>query len=324
MIKKLFKILLILLLINTNAVNIFADQDYVGQLGSIEIIAKDPDNGTLLSGIEYKVYKLADLDDNNIEYNVLLKYQDIITKIDDSVITAESDWADLKDDFYLYIVTNAVNEDYLGTTNSDGKVTFTDLSVGLYLVVGEKTKIIVDDLIYHYEPTVAIVSVPDIVSKTVGYEYKYDVLINSKVTKTLADMVNVEAIKNWNDAGYENKRPESVTVELYKDSDLFDTQVLNEANSFTYKWNNLDNDFVWTIKEVEVAGYETSYDKQTSPDGTNLKLTVTIKNKYIVPHDPHVPTIPNTGVNWLPLPILLVSGIACLIIGRIIERRNEA
>ncbi len=65
------------------------------------------------------------------------------------------------------------------------------------------------------------------------------------------------ARKVW--TGDTTNHPKTVTVNLYRDGELADTQILSEANQWIYTWGDLDQDYAWTVLEEEVEGYTTSY-----------------------------------------------------------------
>lgn len=131
--------------------------------------------------------------------------------------------------------------------------------------------------------------------------------------------------KVWEDKGYEKKRPESVTVELYyyqKDKNGNDTKtkvlykvngeamsaVLNENNGWTYTFENLDARFTWTVDEVKTP---TGYSRKVTLSAD--KKTVTVTNTYGAQ--------PKTGFDGLPLilcmvAVMLAGGVALVVINR--------
>jgi len=81
------------------------------------------------------------------------------------------------------------------------------------------------------------------------------------------ELVNVTVEKVWDDnEDQDGKRPESVTVQLKADGEAVgDPVTLNEANEWTYEWENLEKykagevgqEVEYTVEEVEVpTGYE--------------------------------------------------------------------
>lgn len=133
--------------------------------------------------------------------------------------------------------------------------------------------------------------------------------------------VSYTAKKVWDDKGYESKRPKSVEVQLLKDGKQYDKQTLNEANGWTYTWNDLDASATWEVKEAAVP---TGYDVKTIQDGT----TVTVNNSYN-PESKTTPggststkgKLPQTGMLWWPVPVLACAGLLLILLG--LMRRNK-
>ncbi len=92
--------------------------------------------------------------------------------------------------------------------------------------------------------------------------------------------------KVWEDNNYP-ERPESVTVKLLKDGEVSEEVVLNDANQWTYTWDELDDRYAWTVEEVVSEGYEVSY---TSQDNT---IFITNRMDYVpvVPPEPKELTV---------------------------------
>ena len=65
--------------------------------------------------------------------------------------------------------------------------------------------------------------------------------------------------KLWTDSGYTHKRPEQIEVEIYKNDNLWDTQILNSDNGWNYTWQADADDSRWSVVEKNVpAGYTVS------------------------------------------------------------------
>ena len=71
-------------------------------------------------------------------------------------------------------------------------------------------------------------------------------------------------IKRWDDTGYEQKRPDTITVTLLKDGTVYDTRTISCTDSWQYTWSGLPRynpdgtEIVWTIQENAVPGYISS------------------------------------------------------------------
>ncbi|MDD5904937.1 MAG: Cna B-type domain-containing protein, partial [Clostridium sp.] len=70
------------------------------------------------------------------------------------------------------------------------------------------------------------------------------------------DTVSVTVTKVWKDNNSVN-RPDSVSVQLYKDGVAYGDAVTLDARShWSYTWNDLDSELTWTVDEVNVpSGY---------------------------------------------------------------------
>lgn len=125
-----------------------------------------------------------------------------------------------------------------------------------------------------------------------------------------AGNISVHVEKVWLNT---SNPPESVTIRLLADGvDTGKTLVLNAANDWKGSFTDLPEynngqKIVYTIAEVEVSGYETTYEQ----DGLNFTVT----NKYIY--------IPPTGIHLDSLPYLLLLAAAGLGIGISVIRKRR-
>ena len=96
---------------------------------------------------------------------------------------------------------------------------------------------------------------------------------------------NVLVKKVWDDAGNEDKRPESVTVRLYANGRLVDDDaVMLSAESWSHKFANLPKyengtEIAYTVTEDTVVGYTSKVESKTNADVLNPIKTFTITNK---------------------------------------------
>lgn len=139
---------------------------------------------------------------------------------------------------------------------------------------------------------------------------------NSHSPNESPDKTKRTVVKIWDDAGYETRRPESVTVTLLRNGERYDAQVLSEANGWQHTWNDLpkydgnDEEIDWTIREDAVPGYASSVRQNA--------LTFTLTNSI------DEPKLPQTGVLWWPVPVLAAAGLTFLGIGRLRKAKAKA
>lgn len=100
----------------------------------------------------------------------------------------------------------------------------------------------------------------------------------------LAEGIEYEKLtvhKVWDDNGYPF-RPKSIDVNLLRDGEVYETVTLNKDNQWTYTWDELDDRYNWTVDEVSVRGYKTTY----TTDGNTVFITNYRDYEPIVIPDP--------------------------------------
>ena len=151
----------------------------------------------------------------------------------------------------------------------------------------------------------------------------------------------VRVLKVWSDAGNEEKRPESITVQLLKDGAVYDTVTLSAENNWAYTWTGLPQSengrpIDWQVAESAVPGYtvaiteegvtfrvENTYqpDQPDNPDNPDIPD----EPPPLGPGDqPGEPTLPQTGALWWPVPLLAAAGLLLLTAGLLLRRREDA
>ena len=111
----------------------------------------------------------------------------------------------------------------------------------------------------------------------------YGNLLRFKFNNTTIHFVNHTVNKLW-----ENGSESSVEVQLLQDGTPYGAPVeLNDANAWTYTWQQLDDSYTWSVVEVNIPeGYQAT--TVVSADG----LTTTITNTKVVTPSQEDPTNP--------------------------------
>ena len=111
------------------------------------------------------------------------------------------------------------------------------------------------------------------------------------------DYTKLTAHKVWDD-GNDPDRPESVTVRLLRNGKFYDSRKdaeveLNADNQWAYTWSRLDDDYKWSVEEVDIPdGYTVDYEK----DGNTIHV-VNSKDSPDSDPDPHPdPSVPSDCV----------------------------
>lgn len=227
-----------------------------------------------------------------------------------------------------------------GTSDEEGKLAFTELEKGLYLVVGGSKRMNG----YIYTPVPFLISMPFTED---GYSWLAEVETFCKYTRRRPgtpggneenndpETLEYRVIKVWNDDdNAADMRPEEVTVDLLRDGEVYNTVTLSDANSWRASWSGLDSAASWQVVEREVENYSAVVEQRggtyvvtnTYSDGDIEIIDPNIPlddNPDVEIDEPRVPTgeLPYTGVLWWPVYPLAVLGMALIIFG-IIRRKK--
>lgn len=277
-------------------------------------------DGVALSEAEFKLYQVADISeygefsvtDTFAGYQISLDYED------------NAGWRTLANTLAPYVLRDKIAPSAEGKTDKSGVLKLGGLKAGLYLVTGEPITIGG----YKYTAENYLVSVPGLDEHD---NWVYSVTSSPKSDREPGPCdkeIERKVIKVWNDCDNKSgKRPEYIEVELLKDGKVYETVRLNEENNWRYTWTGLSDRYTWTVTEKKVPdGYEVSL----SRDGitfiiTNTKTSVpspTPKPGNPTP-GPGKPNLPQTGMLWWPVPVLVILGVVFVMAGWFISRRSK-
>lgn len=221
-------------------------------------------NGQKLSGGRFDLYRVADLDDTAaLSFSLTGAFQQAGTR-DGVDINAVKTAADVEK-------TASIMKKYVGSAQKaasvvtqDGEATAAGLPLGIYLVVQSETpadySLAAPFLVYF--PTV----------NSDGTGWVYDSTAAPKVTyePPVKPLVQVQVVKEWDDAGFESVRPATVLAALYRNGALYQTQTLSADTGWQYTWSGLSADYTWTVGELDVSD---TYFCLIAQDGSKWMLT---------------------------------------------------
>ena len=253
-------------------------------------------DGHAFSDLEIGIYRVAQAFPDGT-FELVLPYSAYPLNIHG--ITAQEQWQQIAHTLYSYIVANREEPDREARTDANGTVCFTDLETGLYFV--REVAAVNEDGTYIFNNFLVYLPTPH-----PDGTFDYAVEARPKCTGFVpSDRYTVT--KLWQDAGKQEDRPGQVTVDIYRNGELQDTQILSAANNWTYTWQVLNGDFgQWSVAEREVPA---PYKVAIQQSGSTFSI-VNIR---------HTPTeIPYTGDSFSPLPYILAmcfSGVMLVILG---------
>ena len=233
--KHLKFILLILMLFTTN---VFANNYSVdlSVSGKINVVLTDKENNESIEGVELTLYKIANVLEE--DYHLTYNYVDNIN-CDVSLDNLES--KELVDKINLCVSDGLIIDTKI--TNLDGKVTFDNLSLGLYLVK-QTNKVKGYSSINSY-----LLTIPKVEDNKFIYE------INSKPKTDILRLISITVKKVWNEP-LSNKNdleslPMYVEAGLYKNNELIDKVKISKDNNWEYTWEDIEKSDDYNVLELK-------------------------------------------------------------------------
>lgn len=274
--KKLLFRLLALALLAATVLSLAAAASAAGETGKLTVSYP-------LEGTVYHLYRVGSLKDGGIVMD------------DDFSGVDTSDMAAAAGTMAEMIQRTGLRQPLANAAVTDGRATFTDLPMAVYLVTGEPG----EENGVNYWPTPFLLSVPQ---KDEQQRFVWDVEV---MGKREMDMT-ISVIKRWvGDTAA--SRPAGITVHLVLDGkDYGDPVQLSAANGWTYTWENLPPKN-WYIREDASPRYTAAVARA----GNTFILTNTYKR------------IPQTGQLWWPVTALTAVGLVLLCAGIVRRRKGD-
>lgn len=275
---------------------------------------------TPIAGADISIYQIATVNETE-EFTVTEKFKPYEDVIDFSNMGENGDAIALA--LKGYVEKDGLEPLKTLATDANGSAAFSgsDMKTGIYLVIGAST--IKDGLKYNITPF--IVAVPE--RDNDNNAWNYDVTAYPKCNSEKAqENIDIAVLKIWMDEGYEKERPESITVDLLKDGEVYDSVLISEKDNWEYEWTDLDGTCEWNVVEKEIEGYTVAVGQ--SDEG--FVITNSKGGSDNPGHGANTPggngttgnKLPQTGQLWWPVPALLILGLAFLAAGLI--RRNRS
>lgn len=308
--------------------------------------------GSLTLGFDYKgeklgnvsvfIYKIANIGED-AKFKITDEFKDY--PIDLNEIDSSSKWNATAQTLAAYISADNIKESLLGKTDENGLLRFSNLDLGLYLVISKDFKI--GESTYKFAPF--LISIPNLDENN---NWKYNLLIKPKMEKNdNNEPPEYKVVKKWNDYGSEKERPKEIKVEILKDNKYYKTVILSEENNWTYSWEgergssyqvverNIKSGYTVTIVKNEnifiiTNNYRpekptepTNPNKPTKPKESTESTDSTKPNSSTNPEDSTKPiereNLPKTGLLKWPIPILAGLGMVFLGVGLFLRSRDK-
>lgn len=289
-IQKIKYLIIICLLFVSNILPVKADILDFEKTGTIELTLKESTEQTPIKDLEITIIEIASATSEN--HNLVFTYHE-------NIENCEVDLSNLSNEDSVYELEKCIKNIELPTqtklTDTEGKVLFDELRLGIYLV--KQT----NELNEYSNIDSFLVMIPKVEDNTWDYDIK------AKPKTDIIRVMDITVEKIWNNSSNLETHPDSVTIELYKGQELIDTINLNEENNWTYTWNRIPKSDGYSVKEKNVPiGYTDTYRQEN--------------NKFIVTN---TKTLVQTGINIIAIELLSILGILLILVGLIITKRKK-
>lgn len=256
------------------------------------------------SDLKTQIYRVAEANSDGT-FDLIAPFSNFAVNIHG--IKSQREWKDAATTLLSHIVDGKILPDYTTVSDVQGTSSFTDLPTGLYLVLGNTAEN--DSGIYSFEDFFVYLPTP-----LEGSGFSYDMEARPKPGDFLPK-TEYTVKKLWKDSGYTSKRPKSVTVDIYRDSVLYETVTLDSSNDWTYRWQTPEDSSKWTVTEKDVPN---GYTVTVSSSENVFSITNSIQS------DPGSP--PKTGDTfpiWHYVITMSFSGFLLLILGAWRKRKSQ-
>ena len=243
-------------------------------------------------GVTVRVYRAAEVTED-VRFVLTGDFAGYNVDLDGLTSTG---WASLAQTLRGYVFLDGIQPLRTGVSDETGRLTFSDLPVGLYLVDGERIASAEDD--GYRQPAPFMICLPnweqstDPETGTVSGGWQYNVAARPKYTTLDGETVMRRVLKVWNDGG-SISRPAQISVTLLKDGEPYETVDLNAENNWRYAWDELDGSSDWQIVESSGSG---GYTVSVSLQG----VTFVVTNSYSPPPPVNPPGGPPDGTSDNP------------------------
>ena len=176
----------------------------------------------------------------------------------------------LRSTLEAYILSNGTPPTQTAVTDGGGRVRFSQLKPGLYLV--SAVYVVEGSVICSFD--CVLLDLPGMGADN-RWQYQLTVTPKPEVLPFVGpdEEVEYKVLKLWKGDAGSTDRPDSIEVELFRDGVLERTVTLSQSNHWVYTWSAKETQGNWAVAERNVpAGYTVTAEKR----GTTFVLTNTL------------------------------------------------
>lgn len=236
---------------------------------------------------EFRIFRVASVS-TYAEYTLVGDFKNYAVSLSPA---DQEGWRTLASTLSGYVERDKLSPQKSGKTDAQGNLTFSELTPGLYLVLGETSTYNKEK----YTPTPFLVALPSldnidnwITEVTAAPKYTREP-VKKPGGGSDKETVTRKVMKIWKNDD-RNERPKQIEVQLLRNGKVWDTVHLSEKNNWRHEWKDLDKQYTWQVVEKTVpSGYTVTVEL----DGSFFVVTNSMK-KPEQPETPETPETPNT------------------------------
>lgn len=256
-------------------------------------------DGQAFEGLEIRLFRVA-----NVDRSCIFALTDDFTDypVEVNTVRTQDEWRQIASTLHAYAAADVIEPTAIGTTDSEGKIVFSDLATGLYLIEGVTTEYMGGYCTFDS----FMLSVPTVYSDIDNDTWVYDLEAVPKSVTYQPGENTYTVNKIWKDAGVENKRPPTIKVELIRDGLLYEEVTLSAENNWSYSWTVIDDGAKWLVVERQIPeGYQVTIDQNDT--------TFIIANTH--EDDDPPPQTGDTSSIYLYVILMCIAGAGLLAVG---------
>ncbi len=267
-----------------------------GQEASLTVVYQY--SGEAYEGLEIRLFRVADVGD---DFAFSLSGQFAAYPVSLEGITSQTEWKVICQTLEAYVWADGLTPTATVVTDANGTVKFENLTPGLYLAT----------TINHLGET-GIVEFSGFLTVLPGLaedgSLNYQVTAHPKASQFTpqdGESRTLRVVKQWKDSGYEEHRPDSVTVDIYRDGVFMTAVQLSPENNWSYSWTAEADGAKWTAVEREIPP---EYTVTIEHKGDTVILT-NVRDSENPP-----PPTGDTFVAWPYILVMCISGCAIILL----------
>lgn len=273
----------------------------------------------------FSLYHVADYNGDGT-YTLVGEFAELSASDESPVdLTSESAASTLEN--YVYA---GISPDEVDDTDENGNVTFTGLSAGAYLIMGDE---VVTEDNQVYAPVATLLSLPGW-NEDGTANWSKQVEVKKDIYESFFRAMRFYCGFNFSPV-YDDDFPEELDVDVYKEEELYTTVTIREDEDWEFHLEDVEEEEfakdTWSVEPEVPEGYTVEVEKHLDKKGNLIFKIYFTKKEAVTPTEKKTTNLkktvknvlPRTGQNWTLVSGLAGSGMVFLIAGTLRYRKND-